>query len=155
MNPNSSRHIPYFKAIQGHSGGIAIDCELQDNLRLPEGFIDDIYHVGNASEVHSIIRSGLIPGGQSPKRGRQSVFFTTVKPMEDDNCMEETSCDLTKPRIVPFKNTWKPHQNTVYRCNLELAQEREREDCNFTKQGHMQLFSTTHCPPFASRKRYA
>ena len=52
------------------------------------------------------------------------MFFTTVNPMEDGNCMEETPCDLTKPRIVPYKNTWKPHQNTVFRCNLKLAQEK-------------------------------
>ena len=32
LNPNSSRHISYFRAIQGHSGGIAIDPELQDNV---------------------------------------------------------------------------------------------------------------------------
>ena len=31
LNPNSSRYISYFRAIQGHSGGIAIDPELQDN----------------------------------------------------------------------------------------------------------------------------
>ena len=52
------------------------------------------------------------------------MFFTIVNPMEDENCVEETSCDLTKPRIAPSKNTWKLHQNTVYWCNLKLAQER-------------------------------
>ena len=30
---------------------------------MPEGFTDYMYHVGNASEMNSIIRSGLIPGG--------------------------------------------------------------------------------------------
>ena len=30
-----------------------------------------------------------------------------------------------------------------------------REDCNFTKHGHMQSFSTTHCLQFALRKQYA
>ena len=45
-----------------------------------------------------------------------------MNPMEDENCMEETSCDLTKPRIVPYKNTWRPHQNTVNWCNFKLAQ---------------------------------
>ena len=44
------------------------------------------------------------------------MFLTIVNPMEDDSCMEETPCDLTKPRIV--------HENTVYRCNLKLTQER-------------------------------
>ena len=67
LNPNSSRHILYLRAIQGHSGGIAIDPELQDNILSPKGFTEYIYHVGNVSEVHSIIRSGLIPEGQCLK----------------------------------------------------------------------------------------
>ena len=124
LNPNSSRHTSYFRAIHGQSRGIAIDPELQDNVLLPKGFTDYICHVGNVSEVQPIIRSGLSPGGQSLKRGGQSVFFTIVNPMEDQNCVEETSCDLTKPRVVPYKNTWKPHQNIVYWCNLKLAQEK-------------------------------
>ena len=28
-------------------------------------------------------------------------------------------------RIAPYKNTWKRLQNTVYRCNLKLAQEKD------------------------------
>ena len=74
--------------------------------------------------MHSKIRSGLIPGGRSLKRGRQSVFFTFVNPVDDDHSMEETPCHLTKPRIVPHTNAWKPHQNIVFWCNLKLAQER-------------------------------
>ena len=61
-NPNSSKHFLYLRAIQGHSGGNAIDPELKDNVLLPEGFTEYIYHVGNVSEMHSITRSGLIPG---------------------------------------------------------------------------------------------
>ena len=57
--------------------------------------------------MNSIIRIGLMPGGRSLKRGRQSVFFTITNPMEDDNGIVETPCDLTKPRIAPYKNTWK------------------------------------------------
>ena len=60
----------------------------------------------NVSDMNSIIRSGLIPGGKSIKRGRQAVSFTRTNPMEDDNGMGETPCDLTKPRIAPSKNTW-------------------------------------------------
>ena len=52
------------------------------------------------------------------------MFFTIVNPMEDENCVEETSCDLTEPRIVPYKNTAKPHKNTVSWCSLKLAQEK-------------------------------
>ena len=35
--------------------------------------------------------------------------------------MEEIRCNLDKPRLVPYKNTWMPYQNTVYWCNLKLA----------------------------------
>ena len=38
--------------------------------------------------------------------------------------MEETPCDLNNPRFTPYKNNWIPHQNTVYWCNLKLAQKR-------------------------------
>ena len=81
-------------------------------------------YVGNASKMHSTIRSGLIPGGRSLKRNRQFLFFTVVHPMDDDNGMEETSCDLIKPRIAPYKNTWKRLQTTVYWCNSKLDQKR-------------------------------
>ena len=38
--------------------------------------------------------------------------------------MGEAPCDLTKPRIAPYKNTWKRFQNTLFWCSLKLAQER-------------------------------
>ena len=44
--------------------------------------------------------------------------------MDDDQSMEEIRCDLDKPRIAPYRNTWRPHQNTVYWCNLKLALKR-------------------------------
>ena len=77
--------------------------------------------VGNAN---SMVRNGLVPGGKSLKRGRQAVFFTAVNPMEDVKDMGETPCYLTKPRIAPYKNTWKRLQNTVCWCILKLAQEK-------------------------------
>ena len=108
-----------FQSIQGHSGDNAVDPALQDNVLLPKGFTEYIYHVGNANELNSIIRNGLIPGGKSFKRGRPAVFCT-----EDVYGMEETPRDLTKPRIAPYKNTWKRLQHTVFWCKFKLAQEK-------------------------------
>ena len=142
MNPNSSDQFLYLGAIQGHSGDNAVDPALQDNVLLPKGFTEYIYHVGNANELNSIIRDGLIAGGTSLQRGRQAVFFTTVSPMEDVYGMEETPCDFTKPRIAPYKNTWKRLQNTVFWCKLLLAQ---RKAFNFTRHGHMQSLHHTAC----------
>ena len=81
VNPNSHNKFLYLRAIQGHSGESALDPALQDNILIPKGFTEYLYHVGIVSEMHSIIRSGLIPGGRSLKRGRQSVFFTMVNPI--------------------------------------------------------------------------
>ena len=55
LNPNSSNHFLYFRAIQGHSGGNLVDPTLQDNVLLSGDFTDYIYHVGNVSEIQSII----------------------------------------------------------------------------------------------------
>ena len=73
------------------SGDNAIDPTLQDNVLLPKGFTEYIYHVGNANELNSLIGKGLIPEGTSFKRGRQAVFFTTMGLMEDVHGIGEGS----------------------------------------------------------------
>ena len=120
LNPNSPEHFLYFRAIQGHSGGNLVDPTLQDNVLLPENFTEYIFHVGNVSELHSITRSGLIPG----ERDRQSVFFTAVNPMDVDPRMAEVQYDLSQPRVAPHKDTWKNYQNTISWCNSKLAQKK-------------------------------
>ena len=112
LDPNSSKHFLYFRAIQGH--------ELQDSVLLPEGFTECIYHVGNASEMLSIIRSGLIPGGRSLKRGRQSVLFTIVK----ITVWRTLHATWPIPGSLHTKILGNLFQNTVYWVNLKFAQER-------------------------------
>ena len=150
LNPNSSKHFLYFRAIQGHSGGTLVDPALQDNVLLPDAFAEYIYHIGNADELRSIIQSGLIPGGRSLKKDRQSEFFTAVSPMDDTQELEEFQHDLVKPRIAVYKNTWRAHQNTVSWCNLKLAQ---REGLQFYQiRSHaIMLFNTLR---FVLRKWY-
>ena len=98
----AENRFQYPRAIQGHSGDTAIYPELQDNVLLPKGFTEYIFHVGNASELNSMIRNGLIPRGKSLKRGRRAVFFTTVYPMDDGNGTGENSTrsDETKNRAI-------------------------------------------------------
>ena len=124
LNPHSSKLFLYFRAHQGHSGNNLLDPALQENVLLPEDFTEYIYHVGNVSDIYSIIKSGLIPGGKSLKGERQSVFCTAVNLVDDDQSMEEIRCNLDKPRLVPHKSTWTPHQNTVHWCSSELPQKR-------------------------------
>ena len=75
-------------------------------------------------ELRSIVSHGLIPGGVSLRTFRQTVFFTIVNPMDNQDGLGETLCDLSQARIAPYKNTSKRLQNTVFWCNLKLAQQR-------------------------------
>ena len=84
MNPNYPHKFLCLRAIQGHSGS-TISPALQDNVLLPEGFTEYIYHVGNETELRSIVNHGLIPGGVSLRTGEQAVFFTFVNPMDDQD----------------------------------------------------------------------
>ena len=77
VNPNSSNQFLYLRAIQGHSGDNAVDPTLQENVLLPKGFTEYIYHVGNANELNSLIRNGLIPGGTSLKKKTSDLLHNS------------------------------------------------------------------------------
>ena len=77
LNPHSSDKFLHFRAIQGHFGNL-VDPLLQDNVLFSDEFAEHIYHIGNAFEMHSIVKCGLIPEGKSLRRDGQSVFFTAV-----------------------------------------------------------------------------
>ena len=108
MNPNSSKYFLCFRAIQG-----LVDPTLQDNVLLPNDFAGYIFHIGNAHDIHSIIQGGLIPGGRSLKRDRQSVFFTAVNPMyayqdleSSPKCRKWVQSEArSKKRIAVLPNT--------------------------------------------------
>ena len=70
----SGQEIVHFQALQGHSGRHPIDSELQDNVLIPGNFFEYIYHIGCAINLHSIINSGLIPGGQNFERQTGSIL---------------------------------------------------------------------------------
>ena len=79
---------------------------------IPDGFFKYIYHVGCAINLHSIITSGLIPGGQI-LNGRQTVFFLLVDPM-DKNHKDLDVIDLSVPRHAQYLHeAWKRHQDAV------------------------------------------
>ena len=67
---------------------------------IPDGFFKYIYHVGCAINLHSIINSGLIPGGQNFEQ-RQTVFFLPVDPVEKEHKDPET-IDLGAPGLAQY-----------------------------------------------------
>ena len=70
-------------------------------MLIPDKFFEYIYHIGCAINVHSILNSGLIPGGQILSQ-RQTVFFTSVGPM-DKEYKDPYKIDLTAPRLAWYK----------------------------------------------------
>ena len=70
--------------------------------------------------LHSVISSGLIPGGQNSSK-RQTVFFLLVDPM-DKNHKDPETIDLNAPRHAQYVHkAWKRYQNTVYWVDINLA----------------------------------
>ena len=118
---DSSGTILYLRALQGQTGRNLIDPSLQDNVVIPDGFFKNIYHVGCAINLHSIINSGLIPGGQNLSN-RQTVFFLPVDPMDKEHKDLDT-IDLGAPRRAQYMHkAMNKHQNTVYWVDINLAQ---------------------------------
>ena len=111
---DDSGTIVYFRALQEHSGRNLIDPSLQDNVVIPSNFFQHIYHIGCSSNLHSIINSGLIPGGQSSSK-RQTVFFLLVDPMDNSHKNSKVT-DLNVPRHAQYlHNAWKRHQDALGR----------------------------------------
>ena len=118
---DSSGTIVYLRAPQGHSGRNLIDPTLQDNVVIPSNIFQYISHVGCAINLHSIINSGLIAGGQNLSN-RQTVFFLLVDPMVQEHKDLDT-IDLGAPRLALYMHkAWKKHQNTVHWVDIKLAQ---------------------------------
>ena len=107
-----------FKVIQRNP----IDPELQDNVLIPDNFFDYIYHIGCAINLHPITKSGFVAGGQNLGRERQTVFFTSVDPMNKEY-RDPVKIEFNAPRLAWYKQkTWKRHQDTVYWVDIKLAQ---------------------------------
>ena len=120
---DSSGTIVYFRSLQGHSGRNLIDPSLQDKMIIQSNYFQYIYHVGCAFNLHSIISSGLTPGGQSLSK-RQTVFFLLVDPM-DKNHKDPDVIHLSVPRRAQYVHkAWKRHQDAVYWVDINLALEK-------------------------------
>ena len=77
-------------------------------------------HIGCAFNLHSIINSGLLPGGQNSSK-RQTVFFLPVDPM-DKSHKDPDDIDLFVPRHAQYlHNAWKRHQDAVFLVDINLA----------------------------------
>ena len=108
---NESKKNEHDNNIQGHSGRSLIDLSLQDNVLIPDDFFEYIHHVGCAINLHSIINSGLIPGGQNLSK-RQIVFFLHVDPTDKEHKDPET-IDLEAPRLAQYISSFTIHSQPI------------------------------------------
>ena len=114
---------------------------------IQSNFFQYIYHVGCAINLHSIINSGLILGGQNLSN-RQTVLFLPVDPMDKDHKDPDT-IDLSVPRHAQnMHKAWKRHQNAENWVEISLA---VRKGLKFyqTRSNAIILHETlpTHCIP--------
>ena len=99
---DSKNSLVYFRAIQGHSGGIFVEPELTGYIRILHKWKRFNFHRGCSFSIQSIFENGLIPGGHESDKGRQIVFFTPlnflVEILKKKNFM--TITQFLKKRIV-------------------------------------------------------
>ena len=69
VDPKLPDKFLYLRAIQGHSGGTQVDPTLQDDVLLPDDFVEHIHHVGSSYDLHSIIQSGFFWVGKVSRNG--------------------------------------------------------------------------------------
>ena len=112
--------IIYLRALQGHSGSNLIDPALQDNVLIGPGIFFYIYHMGSTFNLCSIVRNGLVLGGQNLSR-RQTVFFLLVDPRNEDH-KDPEYIDYSAPRLARYlQNAWKRHQDAVFWVDIDLG----------------------------------
>ena len=93
------------KSVQGHSGGQHIDPQLRSIVRIPYGWTDYIYHVGDTFDHRSTYPKEVPSQVQSEfEEGRQTCFLTAVGPM--DESMLTLRYEPSKPRQVPHNRLW-------------------------------------------------
>ena len=116
---DGSGMIVYLRALPGHSGRNLIDLSLQDNMVIQSESSIIFYQIECAFNLHSIIKSGLILGGQNSSK-RQTVFFLPIDPRDKEH-KDPEKIDLNVPaRAQYLHNAWKKHQDAVYWVDINL-----------------------------------
>ena len=97
----SGKEILYLRALQGHSGRNFIDPALQDNVSTPNNFFENIYHIGCAINLHSIMNSGLILERTKFERKTDGIFH--VCGSYEQRTQRSNHIDLEAPRLGMYK----------------------------------------------------
>ena len=99
--------ICYLRAIQGHSGGIAVDPNLMWYFLISQHWKKHLYQRGLSWTYQSASEYGWIPGGKEKDKARQAVFLTLTNP------------SWKRPR--GGKSSWWSHSSTE-RCFYNILE---------------------------------
>ena len=91
--------------------------ELRDD---PCTWKEFIYHVGRARDQYSVAVAGLVAGGKE-RKGRQTIFFTPLDPVNSDVSEAEFITDFQQ-RKLHDQIHWRPEHDAVYWVHLRSAQ---------------------------------
>ena len=81
---DSQNSLTYFRATQGHSGGITIAPELMEHIVIPYHWKEFLFHRSCSFSIQSILENGLNAGGKQNREGRPTIFFTPLNPFGEN-----------------------------------------------------------------------
>ena len=113
---DSRGHTLCMRAIQGHSGETESICRCRTMWKSRTLGLNTLITLD--LRITAIL---LFDHDRFKKKGRQTIFFTAVDPMNEPQ--EDEPCDVTEPREVPQRTKWKMY-HAVHWINLKSAQDR-------------------------------
>ena len=139
---SSGQEILHLRALQGHSGRNPIDPSLQYSALIPDNFFEYIYHIGCAINLHSIIISGLVPGGQNlNNRQTDSTLYASESHGQGIKRSVQAWLDQTTSCMGTSRKRGK---DTKTRCVGSMYSLLNVKDSNSIKQDVMQSSFTIH-----------
>ena len=102
--------VCYLRAIQGHSGGIAVDPNLMGYFLIFQHWKKYLCHRGRSCDCQSVLECGWILGGKERDTARQAVFLIPTNPFGNDPEEQRAHEDLTVPQKALYITSWKPTQ---------------------------------------------
>ena len=118
--------LKFFRAIQGHSGGIFVSPRLMNYEMIPYTWKEFIYHVGRARDQYSVAVAGLVAGGKE-RKGRQTIFFTPLDPFNSDVSEAELITDFQQ-RKLHYQIHWRPEHDASWRLSAKVESEKGSPD---------------------------
>ena len=144
----SGQEILCFRALQGHSGRNPIDPSFKDNVLIPNDFFEYIYHIGCAINLHSIINSGLIPGGQNFEQKTDGILYGCESHGQGIQRSVQAWLDPTTSCMVQAENV----EETSKHCIGSIYSLLNGKDWSSIKHDRTQSSFTTHSQVIVFRR---